>query len=412
MKDLIEFIAKSPTAWHAAKEIAAQLKGFKRLSVQEPWKLEAGKSYFVEKEGSLLYAFRLPKKQPKGAILLASHTDSPALKVKPNPDISTKGISLIGTEIYGGPLLHTWYDRDLSLAGLIETNHGSELVHLKDHPILIPQLAIHLDRTINEKGVLVNKQDHLRAILSHKGETTLEKFIKKETGCKALYGFDLFLVPTEKVTISGGLIAGYRIDNLTSAYASLDALLNAKAHSDLIQCAVFWNHEEIGSISSTGAGSHFVDYALERITLALSMSREEFFCLKSSSLILSADVCQGFNPNFAEKYDPQNSAMLGHGVTIKFNAGQKYASDASSVAPLAKLASKNKIHLQLAANRSDMGSGSTVGPIMSANTSIPTIDLGVPCWAMHSTREFVAESDLKDLTKLLKLSLEHGPLCR
>jgi aspartyl aminopeptidase len=406
MKDFIQFIGKSPTAWHTVEEIAARLKGFHHLSEQKHWSLELGKTYFVEREGTLLFAFRLPKKKPVGAVILASHTDSPALKIKPNPDIVTKDISQLGTEVYGGPLLHSWFDRDLAISGRIETDRGSQLVHLTDHPVIIPQLAIHLDKSIYEKGLLVDRQDHLRPILSINGKLTLESLLKKHYKFKTLYAFDLFLVPTELPTATGELVAGYRLDNLTSAYASTEAMLEAKAHTDLIQCAIFWNHEEIGSMTSTGAGSLFIDQILERITLGLGQSREDFLRMKTGSIILSADVSHGFNPNFADKYDPQNSAFLGQGVILKFNASMKYATDATSSAILSKIAAKYKLKLQKSANRSNIGGGSTVGPIMSATTSIPTIDLGLPLWAMHSTREIIAQSDQIDLGKLLKVSLE------
>ncbi len=411
MKDFFDFIATSPTAWHAAQEIGSRLSkaGFIALSEKAQWKLEAGKSYFVEREGTLVCAFRLPKQKPAGAVILASHTDSPALKVKPQPDSVSRGIAQLSTEIYGGPLLHSWFDRDLAIAGKIETDKGSHLVYLKECPVIIPQLAIHLDRSIHEKGILVHKQDHLKAILSLKEPETLESLLKKKFSFSTLYAFDLYLVPTEKASLAGthqDLIAGYRIDNLSSAYACLDAILHAKPQQEQLQCAIFWDHEEIGSMSSTGADSLFIDQVLERIGLGLGQNREDFHRLKSNSIVLSADVAHAWNPNFAEKYDPQNSPLMGQGVILKFNAGRKYATDATSVAGLCKIAEKHKIPLQRAANRSDIPSGSTVGPIMSANTGIPTIDLGVGCWAMHSTREIIATSDQKDLSRLLKAALD------
>lgn len=410
MNDFFDFLAKSPTAWHAVQEIEQRLvKGnFTKLKERDSWKLEPGKKYVVEKEGTLLCAFRTPKEKPAGAVILASHTDSPALKIKPQPDIVNQGIAQIGTEIYGGPLLHSWFDRDLAIAGRIETEKGSQLVYLKECPLIIPQLAIHLDRSIHEKGILVHKQDHLKAILSISGSETLESLLKKHLSFQTLYAFDLLLVPTEKVSLAGAqqdLIAGYRIDNLSSAYACLEAMLEATERSDLIQCAIFWDHEEIGSVSSTGAGSLYIDQVLERIGISLGQTREDYLRLKSNSIILSADVAHAWNPNFADRYDPQNSPFLGKGVVLKFNAGRKYATDAVSSAALCKIAEKHKLRLQKAANRSDIPSGSTVGPIMSANTGIPTIDIGVSCWAMHSTREIISTSDQKDLKALLKAAL-------
>ncbi|MDE3045706.1 MAG: M18 family aminopeptidase [Verrucomicrobiota bacterium] len=406
--DFLHFLQKSPTVWHAAKEISNRLAedDFSPLSERERWKLEPDQRYFVERDGTLLCAFRLPKKKPTNAILLASHTDSPGLKLKPQPDLCTKEISQLSTEVYGGPLLHSWLDRDLALAGRLETDGGSKLIFLDDMPLIIPQLAIHLDKSINEKGIFVHRQDHLKPILSIRGEETLEKVLKKRFSFKKLYSFDLFLVPLEKAGILGDLVAGYRLDNLSSAYACLNALLKAKGSSHAIQMAVFWDHEEIGSMSATGADSLFVDQVLERISLALNMDREDFHCLKSHSQILSADVTHAWNPNFADKYDPQNSPLMGRGPVLKFNAARKYASDAGSAADVVKIADQCGVPVQKAANRSDIPSGSTVGPIMSANTGIRTLDIGIPCWAMHSTREIIAASDLRDLTTLLRTTLE------
>jgi aspartyl aminopeptidase len=403
---LIEFLNRSPTAWHAAKEITEQLKhaGFHPLLEKNSWKLEADKSYFVEREGTLVAAFRLPKQKPSSAILLASHTDSPALKVKPEPDILTKEIAQIGTEVYGGPLLHSWFDRDLAIAGKIETDRGSDLVFLQEHPLIIPQLAIHLDRSIGEKGVFVHKQDHLKAVLAIKGAENLEKLLKTQISFQTLYAFDLLLIPIEKPSFVGmhkEMIAGYRLDNMSSVHACLNAIQKAKAREETVQIALFWDHEEIGSVSSTGAASLFVDQLLDRIVLALKESREHFYQLKANSLIISADVGHAWNPNFTDKYDPQNSPLLGGGIEMKFNAGRKYASDSASAASLQKIADKHQLKIQRAANRSDIPSGSTVGPVMSANTGIPTIDLGIPLWAMHSTREIMAISDLSDLETLL-----------
>ena len=407
--DFFRFLQKAPTAWHAAKEISTALaeKEFAPLSERERWKLEKGHSYFVQREGALLAAFRLPKKTPTGAVILACHTDSPALKLKPQPDVLTKEISQLNTEVYGGPLLHSWFDRDLCLAGRVETDKGSQLVFLDDMPMAIPQLAIHLDKSIQEKGLLVHKQDHLKPVLSIKGSVTLEQVLKKKLGFHKLYAFDLFLVPTEKPSrlgLQGELLAGYRIDNLSSAYACTEAMLHSEA-SDKLQIALFWDHEEIGSMSATGADSSFVDELLERIALSLKLDREDLFCLKSRSIVISADVAHGWNPNFAEKYDPHNSPLLGQGTVLKFNAGRKYASDGSVAVTLLKIAEKHNLAIQKAANRSDIPSGSTVGSIMAAATGIPTLDIGPACWAMHSTREIIAASDLTDLGKLLTAML-------
>jgi aspartyl aminopeptidase len=414
LEKFIHFLNRSPTVYHAAKEIGILLaeNDFSPLSEGEKWKLEPGKGYFITREDSLVVAFRLPRKKPTSATLLATHIDSPALKIKPHPEISSHGIGQFGTEIYGGPLLHTWIDRDLCLAGriLVLDKKGtieSKLVTLDDYPVIIPSLAIHLQRDINEKGVQVHKQDHLKAIYSiQTKEKHLESWLKKHHSFEKLLSFDLFLTPLEKAALLGfenELIASYRLDNLTSAFASLEALLNTKASDETIQMALFWDHEEIGSKTYAGADSLFANQILERIAMQFKMDREDYYRLKSNSLCLSCDVGHGFHPNFPEKYDPQNASSLGKGPTIKYSS--KYATTGFTAAPIVKLAAEHNIPLQTFASRSDLSGGSTVGAMMGANLGIPTLDLGIACWAMHSIRETVSSKDQLYLYELLKIAL-------
>lgn len=400
--DFVRFLNNSPTAYHAAREIRERLK-FKELKESERWNLAPGQGYCVTRGDSLVVAFRMPTKAPAKAVILASHIDSPALKLKPNAETSSHGIGQLGTENYGAPLLHTWLDRDLKIAGRI-TLKGCEtaLVCLDDFPITIPNLAIHLNRDVTEKGLIVHKQDHLKALFTLDFH---EHALEKKIGRGPLLGFDLFLVSAEKPALLGfeqDLLAAYRLDNLSSAYACLEALRRAKASSDTLQLAVFWDHEEIGSTSYVGADSLFLDQVLERV---VNCSREDLFRLKSESVCLSVDVAHGFHPNFADKGDPSNTPELGKGVVLKFNANQKYATDSLNAAKLIELAEKKKIVVQKQANRSDMSSGSTVGSIMAATLGISTVDLGLSCWAMHSIRESIAVKDLDALTALLGASL-------
>jgi aspartyl aminopeptidase len=317
--------------------------------------------------------------------------------------------------VYGGPLLHTWLDRDLAIAGRIVTQDGkgkchSKIVYLDDYPLIIPGLAIHLDRSIHEKGILVHKQDHLKAIFSlNFKEKYLEECLRKHHSFDKLLAFDLFLVPLEKATFLGfenELIASYRLDNLSSAYASLHAIQHAKPRADALQMAIFWDHEEIGSTSLVGAGSNFAAQILERICSHWKIIGEDFAALKSRSLCLSCDLAHGYHPNYADKYDPEHAPFLGKGVVLKFNANQKYATSAISAAPLIHLAEKHKLPIQKFASRSDIPSGSTVGSIMAANLGLATLDLGIAGWAMHSTREVIAEKDMRTFCSLLLASLQ------
>lgn len=416
--DFLEFLKKSPTVYHAADEIVHRLTkaGFTELKEQDKWKLSPGHGYFIVRDSSLVAAFRVPKKPPNSTVILASHIDSPALKLKPNAELINHGIGELNTELYGAPLLHTWLDRDLAISGKItfHTKKGdlkSETIHLSDLPVLIPNLAIHLDRNIGEKGFMINKQDHLRAIFSLSAkEKNLEKALHEVCDFKKLVSFDLFLVPTEAPALLGfnqEFIASYRLDNLTSAYAACVAICDTKARDDVIQLAIFWDHEEIGSVSSRGADSVFTTDLLERICLAYKVDKEDFFRMKSKSLCLSVDLAHGFHPNFGEKYDPQNAPYLSKGIVLKFNANQRYATNSTTAALILNFAEKHKIPIQQFASRSDIPAGSTVGSMMAAMTGIPTVDLGISCWGMHSIRETISAEDEIHLCTLFHKALEH-----
>lgn len=418
LEKFTQFLNRSPTVYHAAREITARLAeaDFSPLSESERWKLEPGKSYFLVREDSLVAAFRLPQKTPTSCTLLASHTDSPGLKIKPIAELSSHGIGQISTEIYGGPLLHTWLDRDLAIGGRLvvldaQGRCESLTVLLDDNPVLIPGLAIHLQREVNEKGTLIHKQDHLKAVYSiDTKEKHLESELRKHHSFHQLLSFDLYLVPLEKASFTGfnhELISSYRLDNLTSAYACLDALICAKPRKETLQIALFWDHEEIGSKTYAGADSLFANQLLERICLQYKMDREDYHRLKSRSLCLSCDVGHAYHPNFSEKYDPENAAYMGKGPILKFSS--KYATSGATAAPLIHLAQQHKLPLQTFASRSDLPSGSTVGAMMGANLGIPTVDLGLACWAMHSIRETISAQDQLSLHALLKAALE-GPL--
>jgi aspartyl aminopeptidase len=414
--DFVQFLSRSPTVFHAAREISNRLAeaDFTPLKEGEKWRFEPGKGYFILRGDSLVAAFRVPKQAPSSATILASHIDSPCLKLKPHSQQSSHEIGQLGTEVYGAPLLHTWLDRDLAIAGRISVMNGSalhsEIVTLDDSPVIIPSLALHLDRSVSEKGLLVHKQDHLKPVFSLRAkEKQLEEWLKKSASFEKLLSFDLFLTPLEKPSFVGfenELISAYRLDNLTAAYAALQALLQAAPRSDVLQMAFFWDHEEIGSMSYVGADSLFATQVLERICLFFKMDREDYYRLKSRSLCISGDLAHGFNPSFADKYDPQNAPFLGRGVVIKFNANQKYATSSITAAAMIQLAEKHKIPVQKFAGRSDIPSGSTVGSIMASTIGIPTVDVGIAGWAMHSARETIAAQDELSLCAFFKAALE------
>lgn len=418
----IRFLNSSPTSWHAAKEIQARLaeSGFSPLSEDASWNLEKGRGYFLVRDGSAVAAFRLPKKRTERTILLASHLDSPSLKLKPIADAGGAGqISQFFTEIYGSPLLHTWLDRDLALAGRVIVKTGrspfeSRLLFLKEHPLIIPSLAPHFDRSSPEKGLLINRQDHLRPIasLSKEKPLTLEQLVRRYSSFDELLAFDLFLVSTEQATLLGEkneMIAAARLDNLTSAYAALYALQSSEPQDDALQIAVFFDHEEVGSGSYLGAKSAFLGEILERIALHEGISGDDLFRFKSRIWCISADLAHGYHPNFGDRFDPKNAPWLGDGVVLKTNAQQRYATTASSTAPLIEICRKHSIPLQTFASRSDISGGSTVGSIVSAVSGISTVDIGIASLAMHSIRETISTQDQLALCKLLKEGLHYAP---
>jgi aspartyl aminopeptidase len=423
LADLKAFLDASPTSWHAVKEIGNRLalKDFHPLSEEEKWRLELGKKYFVARGGALC-AFSLPEKLPDQAIILASHTDSPALKLKPLPAFQKANMTQFGVEVYGDPLLSSWLNRDLCLAGRVvivssEGHPEERLVYLDDALLFIPQLAIHLDREVNQRGLRLNKQDHLCPIVALSDEhpaplDPLEKMLRRHLSFRSLLCFELFLVPHEAsrfVGLENEMLASYRIDNLASVHSSLCALgLQEKPSTHVVQMGLFWDNEEIGSRSKEGAASPFLSEILERIGYSLKIDAEDLLILKNKSLCVSIDMAHGLNPNYPKKHEPHHIPLMGKGIVLKSNADQKYASNALSSAIIVHACQALKLPYQSYVCRSDIPCGSTVGPIVAQSTGINTVDIGCPQLSMHSTREVMASQDYLDMVRLLSHLLQQG----
>jgi len=423
IRDLIDFLNASPTAWHAVDFVRQRLikEGFQELAEGEAWRLKPGGQYFIIRNGSTLSAFVVPLQMPRAANLIGSHTDSPAFKIKPNAEYLKENMLMLGVEIYGGPLLTSWLNRDLGIAGRIAAKDGrgnifSALVRIEDSPLVIPQLAIHLDRNVNENGLLLNKQEHLSALAAlnikpdKNGKTQyLLEILQKAVDFKTLLGYELFLYPLEPARLVGNkqeMISTYRIDSLGSVHAALHALTNAvKPHKDILKMVVFWDNEEIGSNTSQGAGSPFLPRTLERICLALGLKREDYFRLISQSLCLSVDLSHALHPNYPEKHEPRHQALLNKGLVIKTNAQQRYASDALSEARIVDLCHREKIPFQKFVSRNDIPSGSTIGPITANLMGMSTLDIGCAQLSMHSARELAGCQDHIDMCRFLKAFL-------
>jgi aspartyl aminopeptidase len=412
----LKFLAAAPTSFHAAKEVKKALlaQSFEELQEKATWKLKSGRKYLCHKEGSLI-AFIMPEKKLEEALIFASHTDSPALKLKPNGEFQKEGMVMWGVEIYGAPLLTSWLNRDLGLAGKVlfldkKGKMEEALVDIRSHPALIPQLAIHLDREVNEKGLLLNKQDHLNAlaaIASPKVINYLLKLLAQELPIKELLAHDLFLYPLEAPATIGShqeLISSYRLDSLASVWAILQALLSSKkASPHELRMMALWDHEEIGSGTSTGAESPYFSHILERIALNQDQNREDYFKLIHNSLSVSVDLGHAVHPNYPDKHDARHKPVLGGGILIKTHAQKKYATDASNAKRVIESAKKGKIPFMAASGRNDIPSGTTIGPIHSALTGISTVDIGIGQLSMHSARELAATKDIYDLYQLLAI---------
>lgn len=421
LEDLLQFLDDSPTAWHAVDNLRQRLTaaGFEELEEKDAWRLKPNKEYFVVRNGSSLFAFKTPKGLLETARVVASHTDSPCLKLKPKGEFRKSNMLLLDVEVYGAPLLTSWLNRDLGIAGRVTFQKKSKdileaLVNIHTHPLTIPQLAIHLDRKVNEEGLTLNKQEHLAALaalIDEEDDTPyLETLLKKSVPFQQLLAMDLFLYPLEKARFLGQdkkMIASWRLDSLGSVHAGITAFLKQKAISSTqMPIFVVWNHEEIGSSTASGAGSPFFSDTLERICLSLGVNREGFLRLLSQSLCLSVDLSHALHPNYPQKHDPRHQPLLSRGITLKTNAQMRYATEARSAAFILALAEKLRLPIQHFVSRSDIPSGSTIGPIHATLTGMPTVDLGYAQLSMHSIRELAASQDHLDLCLLLQHAFE------
>ncbi len=416
--NLLEYIYNSPTAFNAVDESKKLLdeNGFSELKFEDSWNLEEGKSYYVTKNLSAIVAFKLNSKniEQEGFRIIGSHSDSPSFRIKPNPEMDVEGKYLkLNTEGYGGPILSTWFDRPLALAGRVVLKSDDiflpkeEIININKPVCIIPNIAIHMNRTVNE-GYNFNKQKDLLPFVGVLNDT-LEKegflvnLIAKEleVSVEEIIDFDIFLYEFEKGSLIGvneEFISSPRLDNLSMAHASLHALINSNNDKAINIVSVFDN-EEVGSSTKQGADSNMLLNILERITISLEKNREEFLRAVSKSFMVSADLAHALHPNITEKHDPVNRPILGSGPVIKINANQAYTSDAHSISIYKSICDKANVKYQEFVNRSDERGGSTIGPISSTHLDIPSVDVGSPILAMHSIRELGSVSDHFEIYK-------------
>ncbi len=418
IQELLTFLDASPSPWHALAVVLKKLQaqGFELLQEQEAWNIKPEGRYVVLRDGSSLLAFILPKNLPIQAKIAASHTDSPTFKLKPQASFQKENMTLLGLEMYGSPLLSSWLNRDLGIAGRIFYQSDQEilqkLVCLDRHPVVIPQLAIHLDRQVNENGLILNKQEQLQALAALEIETDKKNaksyledvLLKEELQNCPLLGHDLFVYPLEKARLVGydqQLLASYRLDSLSSVQAALAGFLESQLPSEsTLKMLALSNHEEIGSLTAQGANSPFLLHCLERICLGLNYSREQYLRLLPSSFCLSIDLAHALHPNYSDKHELRHPILLHKGIVIKSSAQQRYASNAPTTAVIVDLCKSKQIPYQHFVSKGDIPAGTTIGPLYATVTGIPTVDVGCPQLSMHACRELMSCADQLNLCRL------------
>ncbi|MET0729391.1 MAG: M18 family aminopeptidase [Acidimicrobiales bacterium] len=406
---MLAFIDAAPSPFHACAEAAARLEGagFTALRETDAWPTEPGSRY-VRRGGSLVAWSTAAHHRPtSGFRIIGAHTDSPNLRVKPQPDAGHLGYLQLGMEVYGGALLNSWLDRDLGLSGrvVIGSAHGpDERLLLVQEPLLrVPQLAIHLDRDISTKGLLLNAQQHLSPIwgLGSPLPGGFAGFIAErlDVSPDAIAGWDLMahdLTPSVLAGADQELVSAPRLDNLCSSWAGLEALVcAARSGAELAQIPVLvlFDHEEIGSTSERGADSSLLPALTERIVIGLGGGREDVLRALSASICCSADNAHATHPNYADRHEPGHLIELNKGPVLKVNSNVRYATDAISAASFVAACDQAAVPFQRYAHRSDLPCGSTIGPITASRLGIPTFDVGVPQLAMHSSRELCGADD-------------------
>ncbi|MGE0192801.1 MAG: M18 family aminopeptidase [Planctomycetota bacterium] len=420
--DLLHFIDASPTPYHAVAEVARRLEGagFVRWNEEDAWQPDAGTKAYVVRGGGSIVAFHVGSQAPadSGFHAIGAHTDSPNLRLKPRPDRVAEGLRLLDVATYGGVLLHTWFDRDCSLAGRVVVRDGDErrvlLVDLERPLLRVADLAIHLQRDIRAEGFKPNPQTHIAPILGDAGAPDLLGLLRPalaeqgigDLSARDLLGHDLMLYDTCPSTLSGPdeeMIHAPRLDNLASCHAAIRALTAGEGRAAAFTRVVaLWDHEEVGSRSATGAEGTFLADVLTRlsgdeISLRRAIAR---------SLLVSADMAHAAHPNHPEKHDPLHRPHLGRGPVVKVNADQRYATDALSAAQFRHLAADVGVTTQDFAVRNDMPCGSTIGPISASRLGLSTVDVGNPMLSMHSAREMASALDVGPMIRVMRRWLE------
>ncbi|QFT85751.1 putative M18 family aminopeptidase 2 [Halomonas sp. THAF12] len=425
LERLLDFLRRSPTPWHATANMAERLEaaGFRRLDETQAWQLTPGERVYVTRNDSSIIALQLPSEPLSALRMIGAHTDSPGLRLKPHAPQTSAGWLQLGVEVYGGALLAPWYDRDLGLAGRVHVRHPDGrlegvLLNVDRAVAIIPSLAIHLDREANS-GRAINAQTQMAPVFLQGGESAdldrlLRSWLSAEHGLDGVEIVDFELgfhdmQPPARVGVEGELIASARLDNLLSCFIGLEALLDSDGTQGAVLVAN--DHEEVGSASACGAQGPFLGDVLRRVNAQLGDASEEgLIRLIQASRMISCDNAHALHPNFLDKHDAAHGPALNEGPVIKVNANQRYATNSATAALFRALCQEAEVPVQTFVTRADMGCGSTIGPITATELGVPTLDVGVPQWAMHSIRETAGARDVAHLTRVLTTFVDRREL--
>ena len=418
IKDLGEYVSASPSSFHAVHEAARRLEaaGFTALDELQPWDGGAGKFYII-RDGALI-AWVTPENAgpTTGFNILGAHTDSPSFKLKPKPTTGKFGWLQAGVEVYGGPLLNSWLDRELQLAGRLVLRDGTQHLTATGPLLRFPQLAIHLDRGVNDNGLHLSKQQHMNPIFGQgnpAGEDLLGLLASRVEGITIdaadIGGYDVVVADTQAPAVFGAkgeFFASGRLDNLSSTHAGLVALVahaSSEPTTGPIAVLAAFDHEEIGSNSRSGACGPILEDVLVRISDGLGASVSQRRQAIAASFCVSADAGHAVHPNYAEKHDPANRPVLNGGPLLKINANQRYATDAAGTALWARLCDESGVPYQEYVSNNDLPCGSTIGPLTATRLGIRTVDVGIPLLSMHSARELCGVEDAKSLATVAEV---------
>ncbi|MBQ4150918.1 MAG: M18 family aminopeptidase [Clostridia bacterium] len=419
-RELLSFIKSSPSCFHAIENIKSILNvnGYSEVYESEPWHLEAGNKYYVVRSDSSIISFEVPKAQPTAYIIASAHSDSSTFKIKENAEKIIGEYTKLETEKYGGMLMSTWFDRPLSMAGRIvingENGIESRLVYIDRDLLIIPSVAIHMNRNANDGVKIAANVDTIPLFGDASAKGKFLKIIAESADVSEsdILSYDLFLCCRDEGTLLGcneEYIASPKLDDLECAFGCVKGLINSKSSNAIKVCAIFDN-EEVGSETKQGAASSFLRDTLRRIANALSIDEEGFQCLMAKSFMVSADNAHAIHPNHPEYSDANNAPVMNGGIVIKYNANQRYSTDAISAAFFKNVCKKADVCVQSFANRSDMLGGSTLGSIANTLVPVKTVDIGLAQLAMHSAFETAGANDICDFIKAMTVYFEENSI--